>query len=1439
MQPTSGWVQLAVPTPDTLLHYVTSAQDDAQPKHAPRTKRRRLTTTSESAVASQGTSFWSAPDGFISIFRRRLDILFVDCQLRPDQLENRQEWRADRKLPVAFRFPYPSHSSYRDNVLLTTTSGEVLASSKIESCSSQEILRDLQHAIDMGSVPRGERGIRKSSGITRSEFILIPSQDSELGLFSIEVRVLWRITSFSDLTLSDTSTPFDVLARAFPTGEELRSNDSSPQLFYDCVHPPEKDTTTTSLVEVPELRSRLYPFQKRAVRWLLRREGVDVHSSGKLCRYDPPARPLPLSFRREVDADGRECFVSHLYGAITRNLDDFAAHGGDHFGGILAEEMGLGKTVELIALILLHKPDLVARRPNPEIDPSSKSPPSATGGTLIVTPPHILQQWITELEHHAPTLKVFHYKGLKDKTIGYLEHAEILQLLKGYDVVLTTYRVLTSEVYYTDTPPDRQLRYQKKYNARRSPLISILWWRVCLDEAQMVELGLSHAAKVARIIPRCNAWAVTGTPVRRDVKDLWGLLEFLHYVPYCLSQRLWKRLWTLFPSTFQTVFGEIALRHVKDQVREELRLPQQKRIIINVPFTPVEEQHYSRLYQEMCDDCGVDRDGAPIVENWDPAPVIFKLRKWLTRLRQSCLHPQVGVRNRKFLGVTRGRPLRTVGEVLEVMIEQNEASIRTEERTQLTAKIRRGQLMENAHEPRQALDIWLECLRHARDMVRECRLQLDQELLKAKPGSTELELSSADGKRKDEVSKNEDRDSQITAHKQRLRAALELEHTCTFFVANAHYQIRSNEASTVPGSKEFEDLTKAETEYYEKARRIRRELLSEERGNALKLMKSIGQKAKERDFTEIPEMNTVDQTGGLESRSLNEKLDVLAHAMNRQADQLDEWRETVIQLLIQPLVDEDEGVRVHGGEEYDESTKDQNNLYVYMEALRAVMLDRHDAITGQESYRTFVLVRHLKGLAEEGESHNPELTLSLLGIREKLRPSKEMGSVRGILSQLRTVATALQFQADSGNKRTAAELALAEKQLKLIQELSMEQATALTSLERELALFVSTQNARLRYYRQLQQISDTVAPFNNEGHQDDHALLEQLLRTESESAAKVASLRAKARYLLHLRSESNDDDTGRIYKPQKVLIQEETDITKDKQDGSVKRSSLYSNVSSSTLNEIKNVELDRSWGTKIDMLARHIIWLRHNDPGAKSIVFSQYPAFLAILSMAFDHLKIAAVNIDSTGGIQKFQQDPGMEAFLLPANAQSSGLNLVNATHVFLCEPLVNTSIELQAIARVHRIGQHRPTTVWMYLITDTVEETIYDLSVSRRMAHIRRAGGDNQQQSTEETTTTEGEVLDPSSIDAADSLELPVPSTFIKFATVIEGGGEIVDNDDLWNCLFNKGESGHRSASRTGQALLAEAVTGASSSSAAGVVEPPEVQRERRALAGELRRLD
>ena len=82
------------------------------------------------------------------------------------------------------------------------------------------------------------------------------------------------------------------------------------------------------------------------------------------------------------------------------------------------------------------------------------------------------------------------------------------------DIVITTYSILTSEIHFTSLNPERTtLRSKSKYQRLKSPLMKFSWWRVCLDEAQMVESGVGKAATVAKMIPRINAWAITGTQV--------------------------------------------------------------------------------------------------------------------------------------------------------------------------------------------------------------------------------------------------------------------------------------------------------------------------------------------------------------------------------------------------------------------------------------------------------------------------------------------------------------------------------------------------------------------------------------------------------------------------------------------------------------------------------------------------------------------------------------------------------------------------------------------------------------------------------------------------------------------------------------------------------------------------------------------------------------
>ena len=113
-------------------------------------------------------------------------------------------------------------------------------------------------------------------------------------------------------------------------------------------------------------------------------------------------------------------------------------------GGILADEMGMGKTIQAIALILDNRPDTNDKAQQVEWDASDErhgadSKKLSRTSTLVVVPTIALRQWQMEISRFtaegALTVKIYH---------GTTRSSSVKEL-QAADVVLTTYAIMEAE----------------------------------------------------------------------------------------------------------------------------------------------------------------------------------------------------------------------------------------------------------------------------------------------------------------------------------------------------------------------------------------------------------------------------------------------------------------------------------------------------------------------------------------------------------------------------------------------------------------------------------------------------------------------------------------------------------------------------------------------------------------------------------------------------------------------------------------------------------------------------------------------------------------------------------------------------------------------------------------------------------------------------------
>ena len=131
----------------------------------------------------------------------------------------------------------------------------------------------------------------------------------------LHLDLFWR--NAQSLHESTSSIENDILA-CLLHGETSSSPDAwSPRDFYDNVHVPGKNDTEAAKLVVADLESTLFPYQKRTVRWMLAREGVDINGRN-LGHVHQDSEGLH-GFVRTVDHYRNPIWANSWLGLVTTN----------------------------------------------------------------------------------------------------------------------------------------------------------------------------------------------------------------------------------------------------------------------------------------------------------------------------------------------------------------------------------------------------------------------------------------------------------------------------------------------------------------------------------------------------------------------------------------------------------------------------------------------------------------------------------------------------------------------------------------------------------------------------------------------------------------------------------------------------------------------------------------------------------------------------------------------------------------------------------------------------------------------------------------------------------------------------------------------------------------------------------------------------------------
>ncbi|KAH8705169.1 putative SNF2 family helicase/ATPase [Talaromyces proteolyticus] len=293
----------------------------------------------------------------------------------------------------------------------------------------------------------------------------------------------------------------------------------------------------------PLIRTPLLRHQKQALWFMVEKE--------KDRKYGPNENDNNSLWRVFHTSNGTKKFREIISGTVLNEEPP------QTYGGLLADMMGLGKTLSILSLVVetLEQSRVWEQgSPHPEIvrhNPGIRN----TRTTLLVCPLSTVSNWVSQVKGHlkedAVSFYVFHGSS---RTTNIDE-------LRQYDLVITTYSTILSEI---------RGRGSKRGT---SPLLRMNMFRIVLDEAHVIR---EQSAAQSQAIFKLNGqrrWSVTGTPVQNRLEDLASVTRFLRLSPYDEKSKFSAFILSRFKIGDPTVFASLrvlvdsfTLRRVKDKI---------------------------------------------------------------------------------------------------------------------------------------------------------------------------------------------------------------------------------------------------------------------------------------------------------------------------------------------------------------------------------------------------------------------------------------------------------------------------------------------------------------------------------------------------------------------------------------------------------------------------------------------------------------------------------------------------------------------------------------------------------------------------------------------------------------------------------------------------------------------------------------------------------